>query len=266
MIYGLYLSAGGVMTCSHKQDVIANNLANSDVPGFKRDIPLFQQRMTEAEQRRMTGAPPRWSDPTLEKLGGGMLVMPNSPDGAAGGMEHSGNPLDVAIEGDGFFAVRQASKEAGGEPGKISLTRNGQFQLDREGYLVLGTEDAPQVLDANRQPIKMAPDGGTIAIGTDGSITQGERTVGRLGTFTVADKGKLSKAGGTLLSYPDADGLTAVTNPLLHSEFTEQSNVDPTTELTELMQVQRLLEANANMIRAQDQTLSKLVNEVGKIG
>ena len=67
MLYGLYLSATGVMTNAYRQDVIANNIANAETPGFKRDLALFQQRLTEAQERR--GGSTNWSDPLLEKLG-----------------------------------------------------------------------------------------------------------------------------------------------------------------------------------------------------
>ena len=102
MIYGLYLSAAGVMSSSYRQDVTANNLANAENVGFKRDLPLFQERLTEAQQRRGE----RWSDPLMEGLGGGLLASPTVVDNQPGDLESTGSPLDVAIQGDGFFAVR----------------------------------------------------------------------------------------------------------------------------------------------------------------
>ena len=136
--------------------------------------------------------------------------------------------------------------------------------VDRKGFLVMGTEQGQQVLDINRQPIRMSADGGMPSVSPDGTITQGDQAVGRLGVFKVQDKSKLMKQGGTLLSYAEPGGITR-SDASVRGESIERSNVDPTTELTELMKSQRLLEANANMIRYQDQTLQKLVNEVGKI-
>jgi flagellar basal-body rod protein FlgF len=267
MIYGLYLSASGVIASSHRQDVVANNLANAETTGFKRDVPLFQQRLSEAEQRRTSGGPRAWSDDNLENIGGGLFVLPSSPDLSAGVMERTDSALDVAIEGDGYFAVRSTGKASitgGPSAAETSLTRNGQFMVDRKGFLVLGTEQGQQVLDINRQPIRLSAEGGVPAVGKDGTITQDGEPVGRIGVFNVADRAKLIKQGGTLLSYAEPGGITR-TEATLHGEFLERSNVDPTSELTELMKAQRLLEANANMIRYQDQTLQKLVNEVGKI-
>src|SRR5437763_1075555 len=127
MLYGLYLSATGVMTNSYRQDVIANNLANAETVGFKKDMALFKERLTAAQEMRKG---PSWTDPLMEQIGGGTFATPAS---------------------------------------------------------------------------------------------------------------------------------------VLRSEFVERANVDPAIELTSLMETQRQLEANANMIRYQDQTLGALVNTVGKI-
>src|SRR5215831_18455464 len=114
MLYGLYLSATGVMTSSYRQDVIANNLANSETTGFKRDLALFQERSTEAQA--------------------------NPIDVHQGELEPSTNPLDVALVGRGYFAVQ-------GQDG-MKLTRDGQFMADRAGRLMLTNGDGGQrVLD-----------------------------------------------------------------------------------------------------------------------
>ena len=250
MLYGLYLSATGVITSSHKQDVVANNLANSESVGFKRDIATFQERLTEAAARRR----PDRSNPLLEKLGGGIFASPSTVDGRQGEIEHTGNALDVAIEGQGFFAVR--------DHGESRLTRNGQFSVDREGRLILANGEGQAVLDPAGKPIELSP-GLPTTIAQDGTITQAGQAVGRVGVFDVANPDDLIKRGGTLLAHP---GQTLIAGPgSLRSEFVERANIDPATELAALMETQRQLEANANMIRYQDQTLGRLVNEVGKI-
>ena len=259
MIYGLYLSAGGVRASALRQDVIASNLANSETVGFKKDVALFEQRLTEAQARRL---PPGGSvsggltNPLLEPIGGGLLAHPTVIDSSQGELEPTGSPLDVAIEGRGYFAVD--------DKGQTRLTRNGQFAVDREGYLILSNENGQKVLDADREPIKLEPTGG-VAVGSDGSVTQHEQPVAKLGVFDVLDPARLAKQGATLLS-PGAQDLVPAEGVTVHGEFLERANVDPAVELAALMDTQRQLEANANMIRYQDQTLSKLVNEVGKIG
>src|SRR5437588_7471981 len=121
MIYGLYLSATGVLANSYRQDVIANNIANSETIGFKRDLALFQQRRTEAQERG-SGA----SNAMLEALGGGALALPMQVDTSQGEMEPTDKNLDAAIEGRGFFTVM--------DNGQTRLTRNGHFMVNRAGH------------------------------------------------------------------------------------------------------------------------------------
>lgn len=250
MLYGLYLSAAGIMTSSYKQDVIANNLANANTTAFKRDVPAFRQRLTEAQERRL---PADWSDATLEGLGGGMLSMPTSTDFEPGPIEQTGSPLDVAIQGKGFFATLDGDK--------VRLTRDGSFFVSREGTLVRGS--GQPILDASQHPITLAPDAPT-KIASDGTISQAGQVVAKLGVFQVADRSTLTKLGDGLFAPADPADLQASDDPV-RGEYLEQSNVDPSTEMVELMDAQRQLEANANLIRTQDSTLQRLVNDVGKI-
>jgi len=255
MLYGLYLSAAGVIANSYRQDVIANNLANAETVGFKKDITTFKERMTAAmEQRQKTG----WSDPLSEGLGGGIFAMPTLVDHSAGEFEATGNNMDAAIEGDGYFAVN--------ENGQQRLTRNGQFMLDKDGNVILSSANDAKVLDPSGQPIKLEQGtAGSTSISKDGYLYQNEKIVGQIGVFSVEDPTQLQKQGGTLMSYPDQAGVKPMAGTL-RSEFVEHANVDPATELSALMDTQRQLEANANMIRYQDQTLQRLVNDVGKVG
>src|ERR1700709_2831305 len=101
MLYGLYLSATGVLTNSYRQDVIANNIANAETVGFKRDLALFQERRTEAAER---GLPPSRSNPVMEALGGGVFASSPIVDKTQGELEPTGNNLDVAIVGQGYYA------------------------------------------------------------------------------------------------------------------------------------------------------------------
>jgi flagellar basal-body rod protein FlgF len=250
MIYGLYLSASGIAANSYRQDVIANNLANSETAGFKRDVPSFKQRLTEAQQGRRPGS---WSDSRLEGMGGGLLAMPNHIDFSSGAMEQTGSPLDVAIQGDGFFAVKQNDQTL--------LTRDGRFSVNSQGQLVMSS--GQRVLDGNGQPIGLSSTA-PVTIEADGQITQEGQAVGKLGVFSVGDKSTLTKVGSNLLAPQNANDVQRA-DAKVRSEFREQSNVDPATEMVELLETQRQIEANANMIQAQDATLKLAVGSVGKI-
>jgi flagellar basal-body rod protein FlgF len=255
MIYGLYLSATGVLTNSYRQDVIANNLANAQTVGFKRSLALFQQRPTEAE----SGGDHESTDPMLEGIGGGMLATPTAIDFSEGQIEETGENLDVAIHGRGFFAVQDGDQ--------TKLTRNGRFMVDKDGFLTLADGSDHHVLDANHNPI---PLGGVpqslISIDKDGTITAENTILGQVGLLEVPDESQLTPRGRALYSYSEETKDLKPASGQLAAGFLEGANVDPMTEMTQLINCQRQLEANANMIRFQDQTLSRLVNDVGKIG
>lgn len=262
MTYGLYLSASGVISSAHRQDVIANNLANVETTGFKRALALTQQRPPESVE----SGRPDLSNPLLDGIGGGLFLSPTTLDLSQGSVEQSDSPLHLAIFGQGYFALKDGDQ--------TRLTRNGNFMLDRAGNLILADgRGGRQVLDVRQQPIRLdAARLSQTLVGPDGSILVDGAFAAQVGLFDVDDPRTLLPAGDTTLKLPDgADGVGApalrpARNAGVRAGFLEAANVDPASELTQLLDAQRVLEANANMIRYQDQTLAKLVNEVGKIG
>jgi flagellar basal-body rod protein FlgG len=254
MIYGLYLSAAGVMTNSYRQDVISNNIANAETVGFKRDLALFQERRTERAEH---GLPPGRSNALLEALGGGVLASPTLVDKSQGELEPSESPLDMAIVGQGYFTVSNGD-------GQTALTRNGRFLINSKGHIALASNEHHELLDVKGKPITIEPRV-KPEVSEDGQISQDSKPVARIAIVDVPDPSQLTKTGATMLSYPDAKALRPATQATLKPQYVERANVEPSTELASLMDAQRQLEANANMIRYQDQMLQRLCNEVGKI-
>jgi flagellar basal-body rod protein FlgF len=254
MQYGLYLSATGVMANSHRQDVIANNLANAETTGFKRDLPLFQERLTEAQVKRGLA---RRSNLLLEDLGGGMLLSPTIVDHAQGDLEETGRAMDVGVFGSGYLAVK--------EGGKTLLTRDGRLITDKDGYLITGGSNPAKVLDHKGNTIQLNPSL-PVLIDENGQISQQGEARAKLGLYDVKDRSQLIKVGeGRFLPHAGPGSLIPAAGQI-RSGFLERANVQPATELTQLIETQRQLEANANMIRYQDAMLGRLVNDVGKIG
>ena len=258
MLYGLYLSAAGVQTNSYRQDVIANNIANAETVGFKRDLALFQQRRTELQDR---GLSPSRSNALMEKLGGGVFASPTIMDQSQGELETTGRNLDVALFGPGYFTVSHGDQ--------TGLTRDGRFIVNRQGNLAMADNENREVLDVKGRPIHLEPTLETN-IDKEGIVTQKGpqipmRQVGRVAVVDAPDPSLLSKSGANLLTVSDPKQLRPAPNTLVRSEVQERANVDPTTEMAALMDAQRQLEANANMIRYQDQMLQKVCNDVGKI-
>jgi flagellar basal body rod protein FlgG len=254
MLYGLYLSATGVMANSHRQDVIANNLANAETTAFKRDLPLFQQRLTEAQVRR--GLAGR-SNLLLEDLGGGMLLSPTVVDHTQGDLEPTGRAMDIGVFGPGYLAIHDGQQTL--------LTRDGRLITDKQGFLITAGANPAKVLDPKGHPIQLNP-ALPVEIDETGQITQQGETRGKLGLYDVKDSKQLVKMGeGRFLPTQGAGSLIPAAGTL-RSGFLERANVEPANELTQLIETQRQLEANANMIRYQDAMLGRLVNDVGKIG
>jgi flagellar basal-body rod protein FlgF len=253
MIYGLYLSASGVLSNSHRQDVIANNLANSETVGFKRDLAISREQRTESAGRGLNAA--RHSNRMLEVLGGGHRPHATRTDFAQGEFEGTGNPLDVAVQGKGYFALRDGSE--------TRLTRDGRFSINSAGYLVSAT-NGREVMDDRGRSIQFAGQG-KAQVASDGTVTQEGALVGRIGLYDVPSPERLRKRGEGMLACPASMQPTPI-DGTVRSEFVERANVEPATELTAMMDAQRQIEANANLIRYQDQTLGRLVNDVGKIG
>lgn len=252
MIYGMYLSATGVLTNSYRQDIIANNLANSETIGFKKDLAMQRERRNASVENPFAR---QFASQLTSDYTGGTLVEPTAVDVSQGEMEETGNAMDVAIQGSGFLGVSHN--------GKTELTRNGQMVVGRDGYVVLSNDESARILDDHGSPIQLNRTQ-ALTIDNQGAIGQQGKTVARLGIFDVADPSHLKKEGQTLLSFGN-QALKPVEGSV-RSGFVERANVDPATEMAQLMETQRQLEANANMIRAQDQTLGLLVNTVGKVG
>ena len=146
MNYGLWMSAAGMGSQVHRQSVIANNLANASTAAFKPDFTITRERPAAIEERGLSMS----GHHLLERLGGGVLVEPTWTDFAQGAFEESGNPLDLALDGPGFFLLNDGD-------GKERLSRSGVFERSPKGMLV--SSDGYDVLDHNHRPIRL-PSGG----------------------------------------------------------------------------------------------------------
>jgi flagellar basal body rod protein FlgG len=251
LIYGLYLSATGVLANTYRQDVIANNLANVETVGFKKDMALFTERPNAADEVGQAD-----SDNPFSAFTGGLWAAPTYVDTSQGPLQETGNSTDVAIEGKGFFLVQT--------PDGTRLTRDGKFLLDNAGNLVMADNANAKLLDTSGKPISLDARQ-QLELSQSGEISQSGRNVAQIGVYNVADPADLHKQGENLLAYAGDLTPAASNDYTLHQKFVERSNVEPAVELTRLMDAERELDANANMIKTQDATLGELVNTVEKI-
>lgn len=252
MIYGLYHSAAGMLTNEYQQGVIANNLANADTVGFKRDVATFAERL----QAELAGVRKGPSAEGLGGISGGLWLGQTHTSHKEGAYEKTGNPSDVAVEGLGFLTVQQ--------DGQTLLTRDGRFMLDQGGRLVSVTDGA-EVLNAGGQPIQLNPRSGPLSfVDQEGWIYQNingnDVRITQLGLTDVADYDALTKVGaGRFVTEPE--NLTP-TYARVRGGFVEQSGVDAVPEMVNMIETARSFQINASLVSLQDQTLGRLLTLV----
>ncbi len=251
MLYGMYLSASGMMINQHRQDVVANNLANVNTPAFKRSIPIFKERLQEAltspKGRRFLSA-------NLKSATGGLFVSSVYTDFTPSQIKFTNRKLDVTINGSGFFMIKDGDQ--------IRYTRDGRFSI-RGGLLVRLTDGKP-VLDADGREIGVGEFSiSDIKIDSEGYVRAKGYKIGRLGVVDFADKSRLRHLGKGLYQ---ANGATPQRiNPILVPEAIESSSVNPAYELVEMIKSSRNFAINAQMLSMQDETLGRLINQVTRL-
>ncbi|MFA7236071.1 MAG: flagellar basal-body rod protein FlgF [Phycisphaeraceae bacterium] len=256
MNYGLYISATGVLTNMHRQDVLANNLANAQTVGFKQNLAAFNQRLPESQE---DPAGFDLANDLLDKLGGGLTAHAALTDLSAGSLQNTGNALDLAIDGQGFFTIQNKLPD-----GSITtaLTRDGRFTLSQDGQL-LTTVGGHGVLDSSGQPIRVDPSV-PLTVDETGRLSQNNQTVGQLQVATVDPQSPLNHLGQGMYEA-SANLQTNNFRGRIQQGFIEQSNVDSVREMVELIQTTRAVNDNATMIRYQDSLMDKAVNVLGRV-
>lgn len=249
MAYGLYISAEGAAAQNRRLETIANNLANVDTAGFKRDLAIFQCRYAE-ETAQGIDFP---GSGTRNDIGGGVQQIATLTDFSEGPLKTTGGITDLAIAGEGFFVVRRGNQDF--------LTRDGSFSRNSEGILVNPMGDA--VLSDDGSPVLIDDSAGPWQWTEDGAVQQaGAKTY--LALAQPRSLGDLVKVGENLFK-PLAE--TAPLDPgsrrVLSGQI-EQSGVRATEEMMEMLQASRAFEANVNMIRNQDQMLGNLIGRLLK--
>jgi flagellar basal-body rod protein FlgF len=246
MPYGLYLSAAGADVQRQRLEVLSNNLANVGTTGFKRELAVLQARAAEAIEQG-TAHPGAGG---LEDLGGGVFVRGTQTDFSQGLMQQTGNPTDMAIDGDGFFQVE-------GENGPL-LTRAGDFTLDATGRLV--TQAGRAVLSEAGGPIVL--DGRLpFEVTANGMVKQNGGAI-PLAVVKPRSPADLVKSGENLFRPLDQVSPVPLPERQVRQFTLERSGVKPMTEMVQLIETSRAYETNIRMIQHQDEMTSQLLSRV----
>ena len=248
MPYGLYISAEGARVQAQRLETIANNMANVETPGFKRDIPTFQARFAEAIQQGLRSPGSGCED----DLGGGVKVIGVGTDFSSSTLRNTGMPTDFAVNGDGFFRVRNPE-------GQEFLTRAGNFQLDAGGRLITQTGNF-SVLDDSGNEIVIDPEQ-PFEVHHGGVIRQQGASFA-IGLNQVASLGDLVKVGSNM--FHSLGPTTPVDTKArdIRQGYLEQSGVNPTREMMAMIETSRAFEANTKLIQHQDSMISSLISRV----
>lgn len=235
-------------------DVIANNLANINTSGFKKSQVDFQDLLYVSMQKAGSEVGTGAIAPGGVEVGSGVRAASTVKVFTQGELQNTGNPLDCAIQGDGFFVVMTPS-------GETRYTRDGAFFRSADGTLVTASGYAlsPTVsIPADVVEVDIAPDG-TV----NGRTAKGVSAVGHIQIAKFANPAGLSSEGGNLLAETPASGPATLGTPgseglgSIQSNFLEKSNVQMVTELVNLITAQRAYEINSRAIRAGDDMLQQ---------
>jgi len=257
MDYGMYMAASGAATALYRQDVYSNNLANLGTTGFKADIPIVRQRASARDEDGLGGMP---SNALLERLSAGVQLAPNGVDFTPGNPDKSSSPYDVAIEGSGFFQVREKTENGD----QTRLTRDGRFVRGREGLLV--TTDGFEVMDSGGSAIKI-PDGPAITIDGDGTIRQNGAVLAQLGVVDVQDRAQLRKRGNGLYEIdPQAQNSLTKAKGKVSQYAVEGSSVDEIRMIMLISDAGRAVDGNINVITQSDRLNDRLINQFARLG
>jgi flagellar basal-body rod protein FlgG len=257
MIRSLWISKTGLEAQQLNVDVIANNLANVSTNGFKRQRPIFEDLLYQTLRQPGAQSSQLTQYPTGLQIGTGVTPVATVRIFTEGNLQQTGNTLDLAIEGRGFFQILLPD-------GSTAYTRDGAFQLDSQGQVV--TASGYQLQPA----ITIPSDALSVTIGADGtvSVTQpGSTNPTQVGNIQLADfvnPAGLQSKGENLFLETASSGPPTVNDPgtnglgTLAQGYVETSNVSVTEELVNLITAQRAFEINSRAIRTSDEMLARL--------
>lgn len=257
MIRSLWIAKTGLDAQQTQLDVITNNLANVSTNGFKRARAIFEDLLYQTLRQPGAQSSQQTQIPDGLQLGLGARPISTERIHTQGPLTQTGNSLDVAIQGDGFFQVLLPD-------GTTAYTRAGSFQKDSTGQMVTPSGFPLQ------PAITIPPNAITVTIGRDGTVSaqlSGQTTPTQIGTIQLAtfvNSGGLQSAGENLFMETASSGTPTPNTPgtngagLLNQAYLEGSNVNVVEELVNMIQTQRAYEMNSRAISTSDQMLQRL--------
>lgn len=231
------------LTLRRAMDVAANNIANAQTTGFKAERVMLEDNLTT--RARQADGPDRVAFVDEWAMG---------RDFRQGALERTGRPLDLALDGEGFFSLETGAGER--------FTRDGSFTVNQDGEL--STMDGARVLDDLGQPVRLDLNAGPVTITEDGVLSQNGLPGQRLGVVRFEQLGQLQKVGENRFSAPDDAERVLENPPQILQGHIETSNVKPLAEITRMMEVSRSYASVTKMIRDTDELSRKAIERLGR--
>lgn len=221
----IYVLTSQAMAQTKRMDAVANNVANSSTPGYKRQEVDFKELVG--------GTPMRKSGKFVEDLGYKTVYT-------QGQLEKTGSPLDLALSGQGFFAVQ-------GTNGSIQYTRAGEFTLDSDGDI--STMDGRKLLDTNKAPINIPNDSKFVSVAKDGIVSNDQGQIGQIGLYQFPKGTSLLRQGENSFTVTDnTQPNPDISNLTVMQGYVEDSNVSPVMETVKMTDVSRAYESTTKLI------------------
>lgn len=239
-----YIALSRQGTLRREMSTIANNLANMNTTSYKGERMMFVDHLTRSKS----------ADFIADQRLAFTRDVASYRNVAEGPIEQTGNPLDVAIHGDGYFVVQAPD-------GTDQYTRNGNFRLDNGGQLVTQT-GLPVLTDAGA-PIFFAPEDSQITISGNGTISTENGQIGKLRVVTFDNIQDLQRAANGM--YTTNQPANDVANPNLAQSALERSNVEGVLEMTRMIEVSRQYKSAGQLIEKEDERIRKAINELAKV-
>ncbi|MBP2001113.1 flagellar hook protein FlgE [Paenibacillus shirakamiensis] len=269
MLRSMYSGVSGMRGFQTKLDVIGNNIANVNTVGFKAGRVMFKDIMSQTVSGVTTPTAGEQGGVNAKQIGLGVQVGSVDTLHTGGSAQTTNNPLDLRIDGDGFFAVKLSADQE-----VPFLTRAGDFHLDAarnlvtsDGMLVMSSEGAPITIEDTTTAFTISQDGTIIQKAGDGTTNSDVK----IGVVKVTNPEGLEKVGGNMyrttpnadindtLTYLTANSAESGTGAMVTGQL-EMSNVDLTGEFTEMIVAQRGFQANSRIITTSDEVLQEVVN------
>lgn len=235
---GMYVALSGQVSLQKRIETLANNIANASTVGFRAEHTKFESFLSNAA-----------SEPVSFSSTGDSVIKRE-----AGGLIRTDNPLDIAVRGDAWLAVEA--------PTGTVYTRDGRMQMTPQGDLQ--SVNGYPILDAGGAPITVNPNAGPVQIAADGMISQGNQQVGAVGLFTIDTDAKLTRYenSGVIPDKPATPALDFNRVGVVQG-FVEGANVNPVSEMTQLIMVSRSFDAVSGSIDQGHDSLAEAIKALG---